>query len=53
MCERVCVGVHVCVCEKRERVWVYVGVMVWACLDLALKFPSLFYIIHTGTVAAA
>ena len=37
VCERdlenecVCVCARVSVCEKRERVWVYVCVMVWAC----------------------
>ena len=34
--------VSVCVCEKRERVWVYVCVMVWACVVLAFKSPQLY-----------
>ena len=35
--------VSVCVCEKRERVWVYVCVVVWACVDLAFGPSSILY----------
>ena len=52
MCVRVYARVSVCVCEKRERVWVYVCAMVCACVDLALKSPALFYVTHAGTAAA-
>ena len=52
VCVRVYTRVSVCVCEKRERVWVYVCVMVGACVDLAFKSPALFYVIHAGTAAA-
>ena len=43
--ECVCVDerVSVYVCEKRERVWVYVCVMVWACVDLAFVPSSILH----------
>ena len=42
--ENVCVDarVSVCVCEKRERVWVYVCVVVWECVDYGIC-PQLYY----------
>ena len=42
--ENVCVDARasvLCVCEKRERVWVYVCVVVWECVDLAFVPSSI------------